>query len=92
MADLGSYVWIHPTAPTRTNQYKTMLANDPGVPAGYILTSGSDYAADERQQSLVAGVNSGGFPSYTNDAGQVAAQPNWPNGILGNFSGNKTTV
>lgn len=89
---MGYYVWTHPTAPTRTNQYKTMFAADPNVPAGYVLTSGSDGTQDERQQSIKAGVNSGGFPVYTNDAGQVAAQPNWPNGLLGGFSGNKTTV
>jgi hypothetical protein len=32
--------------------------NDPGVPAGYILTSGSDGALDAPLQQYVAGINS----------------------------------
>lgn len=87
---MGYYVWLSPT--NQRLKYVTMLAVDPNVPAGYFLTSGSDGTADQPQQQYKAGVNSGGFPAYTNDANQTASQPNWPNGILGNFSGNKTTV
>jgi len=39
-------------------QYVTALRNDPNVPAGYILTSGSDGAPDEALQQFVGGLNS----------------------------------
>jgi hypothetical protein len=75
-------VYISPT--NYRVQYVTALVNDPNVPAGYILTSGSDGAPDQALQQYVAGVNSGGFPAYTGDPTQAAVSPNhWINGILG---------
>lgn len=50
------YVWLNPN--DYHQSYVTALANDPGVPAGYILTSGSDGAADAALQQYVAGQNS----------------------------------
>lgn len=60
-------------------QYVTALQNDANVPAGWILTGGSDGAADSQIQTLQAGINSGGFPAYTRDPSQRA---DWPNGIF----------
>ena len=77
---MGYYVFLHPT--NGKLKYTTMSATDSNVPAGWVLTSGSDGTQDERQQQYKAGVNSGGYPAYTNDAGMVATQPNHPNGIL----------
>jgi hypothetical protein len=48
-------VWISPDNKTR---YVTALVNDPNVPAGYTLTSGSDGAIDSALQQFVAGINS----------------------------------
>lgn len=39
-------------------QYVTAIRQDPNVPAGYVLTSGSDGAIDGALQVYVAGVNS----------------------------------
>lgn len=39
-------------------QYVTALIGDPNVPAGYVLTSGSDGAEDSALQQFVAGINS----------------------------------
>jgi hypothetical protein len=49
-------VWVSPT--NFKVQYVTGQINDPNVPAGYILTSGSDGAPDEALQQFVAGINS----------------------------------
>ena len=49
-------VWISPT--NFKTQYVTALVNDPNVPAGYILTSGSDGAPDQALQQYVGGLNS----------------------------------
>ena len=49
-------VWLNPN--NFSQQYVTGLINDPNVPAGYILTSGSDGAADASLQQYVAGINS----------------------------------
>ena len=49
-------MWVDPT--NFHNQYVTALANDGNVPAGYILTSGSDGAPDAALQTYLAGVNS----------------------------------
>lgn len=50
------FVWLNPN--NLKQQYVTAIRNDPNIPAGYILTSGSDGAADEGLQQFVAGVNS----------------------------------
>jgi len=49
-------VWLSPT--NTKVQYVTAIVNDPNVPAGFILTSGSDGAPDAALQQFVAGVNS----------------------------------
>jgi hypothetical protein len=82
---MGYYVWINPA--NQRQKYTTMLASDPNVPAGYILTSGSDGTADQPQQTIKAGINSGGFPQY----GDLTSNAAWPNGILGGYQGGKRT-
>lgn len=62
--------------------YVTSFYGDPGVPAGYVLESGSDGAPDAALIQFMGGLNSGGFPAYTGDPSQVAAQPKYINGIL----------
>lgn len=78
--------------------YTTALINDPNVPAGYVLSSGSDGAPDAALQQYVAGVNSGGYPAYTGDTTQDTVATNlkaagarylWVNGILGGGAGDK---
>lgn len=64
---------------------------DPMIPAGYVFCY-SDGAYDVPQKTNEAGVNSGGWPPYTGDASQLAAQPKWPNGLISSTSGNKTTA
>jgi hypothetical protein len=81
---MGYYVWL---GPVKGQKYTTMLASDPNVPAGYVLTSGSDGGSDEHQQVYKAGVNSGGFQKY----GDLTTNPTWPNGILNGGSGGKAT-
>ena len=82
---MGYFVFLHPT--NGKLKYTTMSATDANVPAGYVLTSGSDGTQDERQQQYKAGVNSGGFPSY----GDLTTNPTWPNGIMGGAGGGKPT-
>lgn len=53
--------------------YITGLINDPNVPSGYILTSGSDQAEDESLQQYVAGVNSLCPDSRVNPTAGVSA-------------------
>lgn len=88
------YCWINPATNLR---YWTALAHDPNVPAGYVLTSGSDGAPDAALQNYQAGVNNQGAGQvggvYTDgDPQQRIDQPHWPNGILGTNPGNKTTA
>ena len=86
---MAPYVWANPNNWSQT--YSTMLNPDAGVPAGWVLESGSDGAPDAALQTDVAGVNSGGFPPYTEDPGQAAVgaalkaegRGDWINGILG---------
>jgi hypothetical protein len=77
-------VWVNST--NYHQKYITALINDPNVPAGFILTSGSDGATDEALQVYKAGINSGGFPAYTGDPSQ---RSDWPNGVLGGYPGGK---
>jgi hypothetical protein len=62
--------------------YVTGFYGDPNVPAGYVLESGSDGAPDAALIQFMGGQNSGGFPAYTGDPSQVAAQPKYINGIF----------
>lgn len=58
------------------SSYVTTIANDPNVPAGYTLQNSSDGGPDQAYQTNVAGVNSGGFPTYTGDSTQSGKNPN----------------
>lgn len=71
-------------------QYVTTSMSDPGIPAGYILTSGSDGAPDCPLQTFMPGLNSGGFPTYAGEA-DIASLAN-PNGLLNWFQGVKVTA
>ena len=53
---MSRLVWLNPN--NFHQQYVTAIVNDPNVPAGYILTGGSDGAADSALQQYVAGINS----------------------------------
>ena len=65
---MGLFVWI---LPGTTKQYRTLVPNDPNVPAGYLLSNtrdGSgqfaDGATDQQVQVYVGGLWSGGYPAY----------------------------
>jgi len=55
-------VYVNPS--NYTQQYRTMVRNDPNVPAGWALQGGVDGAIDVPQQNFVPGSASGGFPYY----------------------------
>lgn len=74
------YCFYNPASPK--SKYWTTTYNDPNIPAGWLDSQGSDGATPAATQQYVAGLNSGGFPKYTGDATQIAANPSWPNGIL----------
>ena len=84
---MPSLVYYNPANPKQ--KYYTMTLNDPNIPAGYVDSQGSDGAIPEALKIYSVGINSGGYPAYTGDATQVAAQPNWINGIINSPSGNK---
>ena len=65
-----------------SQQYQTISASDPNIPAGYLNSQGSDGAIPAALKVYTAGINSGGFPAYTGDASQQAVTPKQPNGIL----------
>jgi hypothetical protein len=79
-------------------QYMASTFNDPGIPSGWIYSQGSDGAIPQAVQVYRAGVNNQGAGSQPSgkpsngDLNQIAAQPNWPNGILNSPSGNKTGI
>ena len=57
--------------PGTKKQYVTTIPNDPGVPAGYLLSNTSDGSSqfadgvtDQDMQTAVAGLMSGGHPAY----------------------------
>lgn len=62
-------------------QYQTISASDPNIPAGYLDTQGSDGATPAALQVFVAGQASGGFPPY-GVAPNITNVPRQPNGIL----------
>ena len=68
-------------------QYQTASASDPGIPAGWLDTQGSDGATPEALKVYTPGIASGGFPAY----GDLTTNPTWPNGILGGYGGGKST-
>ena len=63
-------------------QYQTISASDPNIPAGYLNSQGSDGAIPAALKVYTAGINSGGFPAYTGDPTKQAVTPKQPNGIL----------
>jgi|GEM_PF-5545987 len=74
-----------------SQQYQTISASDPNIPAGYLNSQGSDGAIPEALKVYTAGINSGGFPSYQGDPGQAANPQGWINGVLGGYVGGKAT-
>lgn len=81
---MAGFVYRRPTAPnTRgtSGWVETLILNDPAVPAGFLF-AGSDGAFDVPQKELVAGINSGGFPTYTGDPVQLGVNPRYRNGIV----------
>lgn len=75
---MSAYVWINLTTKAR---YYTSVQNDPNVPAGYVLTSGSDGAPDSALKTFMGGLASGGFPAYNGYTDGSGTGQN-PNGIL----------
>lgn len=85
-------MYYNPSNPSQ--QYWTILANDPNIPAGYVFSQGTDGAQPEPFSTFEPGVNNQGAgwsgSATNNDPTQVAAQPLWPNGILGGYAGGGT--
>lgn len=85
-------VFFNPSNPKQ--QYQTSTFTDPNIPAGYLYSQGSDGATPMAVQVYRAGVNNQGAGAQpigqpsNGDPTQIAAQPNWVNGILGCQSGN----
>lgn len=75
---MSAYVWINLTTKAR---YMTAIPNDVNVPAGYVLTSGSDGAPDAALKVYTGGLASGGFPAYNGYTDGSGTGQN-PNGIL----------
>ena len=68
-------------------QYIATSTSDPNIPAGFVLTGGSDGAEDSALQVFQTGYHSGGFPVIAipdpNDTQAAAYGGKAPNGILG---------
>lgn len=75
---MSAYVWL---SPDNTIKYMTSILNDPNVPAGYVLTSGSDGAPDAALKTYEGGLASGGYPAYNGYTDGSGTGAN-PNGIL----------
>lgn len=75
---MSAYVWINLTTKLR---YMTAIKDDPSVPAGYVLTSGSDGAPDAALKTYTGGLASGGHPAYNGYTDGSGTGQN-PNGIL----------
>lgn len=75
---MSAYVWVNLTTKLR---YMTAIPNDPNVPAGYVLTSGSDGAPDAALKTYTGGLASGGYPAYSGYGNGEGLGSN-PNGIL----------
>lgn len=88
------FMWYNPANPAQ--QYWTIVPSDPNIPSGYVFSQGTDGAQPEAFKHYFAGINNqgagwSGTPSNA-DPTQEAAQPDWPNGILGGFSGGGVTT
>ncbi len=74
-------------------KYWTIRSDDPGIPAGYVDSQGSDGATPEALQVYRAGVNNQGagavgyLATADGDPQQRIDQPRWPNGILNGYGG-----
>jgi hypothetical protein len=93
---MGEIVWYNPAAPQQ--QYRTIIPNDPNVPAGWLDTQGRDGAIPEAMKVYTPGVNNQGAGAgqglsgvTDGDPQQRIDQPNWPNGILNGYGGGKAT-
>ena len=71
-------------------QYQTISASDPNIPAGWLNTQGSDGAIPMALKVYSAGQASGGFPPY-GDPARITNVPKQPNGILNGYVGGKAT-
>jgi hypothetical protein len=63
--------------PGTRKTYVTTIPNDPGVPAGYLLSNTADGSGqfadgvtDQDMQTQVAGLWSGGYPAYDGTSDQ----------------------
>lgn len=63
-----SFTYVDPN--NFKNKAYFLRADDPNVPAGWTLVSGSDGSTDNQPQNYMPGVYSGGYPAY----GTVDAQ------------------
>lgn len=88
-------IFFNPANPKQ--QYQTISAADPNIPAGWIDSQGSDGAQPEAMQVFRAGVNNQGagaigyLANADGDKQQRIDQPQWPNGILNGYGGGKAT-
>ena len=82
---MPSLRYYNPANPKQ--QYQTISASDPNIPAGWLDTQGSDGAIPEALKIYSVGTASGGYPKY----GDLTTNPTWPNGILNSPSGNKVS-
>ncbi len=72
---MSAFVW---RSADNTKTYMTSIPNDPNVPAGYVLTSGSDGAPDAALKTFEGNQMSGGYPAYNSYSDGSTS-----NGILG---------
>ena len=78
-------------------QYTTISADDPNIPAGWLDAQGNDGATPEALKQFTAGINNQGAGSTgylanaDGDPQQRVDQPQSPNGILGGFAGGAMT-
>ena len=69
---MPGFCFVNPS--DTTQKYFTIHATDPGVPAGYVLQSGSDGSDDRQVQNYRPGACSGGFPAYSPPEGYDQAE------------------
>ena len=78
-------MFYNPANPAQ--KYWTALSSDPGVPAGWLDSQGSDGAIPEKLQQFVGGINNQGSGQvggkYSDgDPGMRTVQPKYPNGFV----------
>jgi hypothetical protein len=94
---MAELVFYNPAAPKQ--QYRTIIPNDPNVPAGWLDSQGLDGAIPEAMKVFTAGINNQGagaaptqLPGYSDgDPQQRIDQPQGVNGILGGYGGGAMT-